>query len=221
MSFYYLISTSAGLIFSFLLACGNGQTSSIPKSSKEPTDKPETYLVSDKPKNQNEQASLGSSKQRQTGQTAGVSWEIPGRWEIQPPRMMRVATYLIPKTTNSEEPSECAVFFFGQGQGGSVDLNLERWQNQFQTESGQPPMLAQRKSVINNIAVTTISLAGTYLASMGPMFQSGSVKKPNYKMLGAIVEAPEGNVCFKLTGPEKTVMGTEDEFQKLLNSLRK
>ena len=56
---------------------------------------------------------------------------------------------------------------------------------------------------------------------MGPMFQSGSVKKPNYKMLGAIVEAPEGNVFFKLTGPEKTVMGTEDEFQKLLNSLRK
>ena len=126
MSFYYLISTSAGLIFSFLLACGNGQTSSIPKSSKEPTDKPETYLVSDKPKNQNEQASLGSSKQRQTGQTAGVSWEIPGRWEIQPPRMMRVATYLIPKTTNSEEPSECAVFFFGQGQGGSAEGRNKR-----------------------------------------------------------------------------------------------
>ena len=132
-----------------------------------------------------------------------------------------MATYLIPQAEGDDEPGECAVFFFGQGQGGSVDLNLQRWRDQFETDAGGPPTLAQRESTINGLTVTTVSLAGTYLASMGPMFQSGAVKKPGYKMLGAIIEAPDGNVFVKLTGPEKTVLDAEGEFQGFLNSLRK
>ena len=122
------------------------------------------------------------------------------------------------KTTNRAS-APCSIF--GRGQGGSVDLNLQRWRDQFETDTGGPPSLAERKSTINGLAVTTVSLAGTYLASMGPMFQSGTVKKPGYRMLGAIVEAPEGNVFVKLTGPEKTVLGADGEFQAFLNSLRK
>jgi len=134
---------------------------------------------------------------------------------------MRVATYLIPKDAEDDEPGECAVFYFGRGQGGSVDLNLQRWRDQFESDTGGQPSLAQRTSTINDLAVTTVSLAGTYLASMGPMFQSGAVKKPGYRMLGAIIEAPEGNVFVKLTGPEKTVLSADVEFQAFLNSLRK
>src|ERR1700682_427847 len=51
---------------------------------------------------------------------AGVQWTIPPGWSAQPARQMRVATYTVP------EDGECAVFFFGQGQGGAVDPNLQR-----------------------------------------------------------------------------------------------
>lgn len=218
---YYLTSCCATLIFLFATACGNGEEQLVPRSSGQPVNalvaatSPTMSEIKDTPK------TLDPREGIMTDGAAGVGWTVPTRWQIQPSRMMRVATYLIPKSEDEEEPGECAVFFFGQGQGGSVELNLQRWQNQFETESGGTPTPAQRKSSINSIPVTTVSLAGTYLASMGPMFQAGAVKKPNYKMLGAIVEAPEGNVFFKLTGPEKTIMSAEGEFHDLVNSLQK
>lgn len=227
---YQVISICAVLLFGIAAACGNGGEQSDTQPPEPPADppplvaapavaeRPDAPAVAERP---DAPALVDAQEQTATGDAAGVAWTVPARWEGQPARMMRVATYLIPKAEGDDEPGECAVFFFGQGQGGSVDLNLQRWRDQFETESGGQPSLAERKSTINDLAVTTVSLAGTYLASMGPMFQSGAVKKPGYRMLGAIIEAPEGNVFVKLTGPEKTVLGAEGEFRAFLNSLRK
>lgn len=216
---HQVISICAFLLFGNAAACGIGGEQSDPRSPEPPADPPPLVAapaVAERP-----DAPASTQEQTTTDEAAGVAWTVPSRWEAQPPRMMRMATYLIPKAVGDDEPGECAVFYFGRGQGGSVDLNLQRWRDQFETDTGGQPSLAERKSTINGLAVTTVSLAGTYLASMGPMFQSGTVKKPDYRMLGAIIEAPEGNVFLKLTGPEKTVLSAEGEFQALLNSLSK
>jgi hypothetical protein len=155
------------------------------------------------------------------GSAAGVAWTVPARWQAQPDRPMRVATYAVPAAEGDPEAGECAVFFFGAGQGGSIELNVTRWRDQFSGPDGKPAELNQQISTINGLKLTTVSVAGTYLASMGPMFQSGQVKKPGFRMLGAIIEAPEGNVFIKFTGPEKTVAAAESEFKELLNSVRK
>jgi len=47
------------------------------------------------------------------------------------------------------------------------------------------------------------------------------VKKEHYRLLGAVVEAPEGLVFFKCTGPSKTVAAAEAEYNTLLQSLKK
>jgi len=39
--------------------------------------------------------------------------------------------------------------------------------------------------------------------------------------LGAIIEAPEGPVFFKITGPEETVVQALDDFQQLVESVKK
>jgi hypothetical protein len=44
-------------------------------------------------------------------------------------------------------------------------------------------------------------------------------EKPDYRLLGAIVEAPQGNVFFKLTGPRATVAGAKDAFDGLVSSI--
>ena len=220
---YPVIAICAVSLFGITAACGNGGEPSETRAPEPPADPPPLVAasaVSESP-DAPAPASAGAQEQATTGEAGGVAWTVPARWEAQPPRMMRMATYLIPKDAEDDEPGECAVFYFGRGQGGSVDLNLQRWREQFETDTGGQPSLAERKSTINDLAVTTVSLAGTYLASMGPMFQSGTVKKPGYRMLGAIIEAPEGNVFVKLTGPEKTVLSAESEFQAFLNSLRK
>ena len=49
---------------------------------------------------------------------------------------------------------------------------------------------------------------------------AGAAKKIGYKMLGAIVTAPEGNVFIKFTGPEKTIDAASKEFNDMINSVR-
>lgn len=147
---------------------------------------------------------------------AGIQWQVPKGWQVQPPRSMRVATYSIPAAAGDEEGAECAVFFFGSGQGGDVRSNIDRWISQFQTDS--KPQEASK--TVNRIHVTTVTVSGTYLAPAGPMMQSTG-QKSNYRLLGAIVEAPEGAVFFKATGPAATIAASEKDFTELLNSIHK
>ena len=44
-------------------------------------------------------------------------------------------------------------------------------------------------------------------------------KKPGWRLIGAIVEAPEGLVFFKCVGPAATIQKAEKEFEELLASL--
>jgi hypothetical protein len=149
-----------------------------------------------------------------TGSAGGVSWAIPARWSEGAGSAMRVATYAVP--AGKAEAGECAVFFFGPGQGGTVDANVERWAKQF--EGG--PKAESRVTQVAGMRVTRVQAAGTYLAPGGPMMQSQG-KKTGYRLLGAIVEAPEGNVFFKLTGPAATVAAAEADFDALVASVRK
>lgn len=150
---------------------------------------------------------------------AGVKWTAPPGWKAEPERPMRVATYSIPVAKGDSEPAECAVFYFGSGQGGTVDANIQRWVAQFETPDGKPvPTPAPKREKIKDLEVTRLELDGTYLGMGGPMAPV-KVKKPGYKLLGAIVEAPQGPVFFKVTGPAKTLVAAKPDFQKLLSSL--
>src|SRR5258708_3647705 len=63
----------------------------------------------------------------QAAQAGGLSWKPPAGWTAEPPSSpMRVVTYRIPAAAGDAEPGELAVFFFGSGEGGSVDANVHR-----------------------------------------------------------------------------------------------
>lgn len=139
---------------------------------------------------------------------AGLKWTAPAGWKAESAaRPMRAATYTV-------GDAECAVYFFGQGQGGAVQANLERWKNQFQ---GGPEGKTGKRT-IHGLPVTTIDVSGTYNGMTGPG-SGGGAPKAGYRMLGAIVENPAGNVFFKFTGPAKTIAANQAKFDLLLNSI--
>jgi len=144
----------------------------------------------------------------------GVRWSVPARWKEKPERPMRAATYAVPTAGGAAE-AECAVFYFGKGQGGSVEENLSRWAKQF---DGGPPKTETK--TVAGLPVHVTDISGTYLAAGGPMMQTQE-KKPGYRLLGAIVETPEGLVFFKLTGPAATVAAARADFDALVRSLTK
>lgn len=151
-----------------------------------------------------------------TGAAASVTWSVPANWKEQASRPMRAATYSVPAAAGDAEGGECAVFFFGKGQGGDAEANVQRWAGQFEGS----PKPARSTRTVAGMTVQIVEVAGTYLAPSGPMMQSQG-RKPGYKLLGAIVPAPEGSVFFKLTGPAKTVDAARAAFDALVASIKK
>jgi hypothetical protein len=146
--------------------------------------------------------------------SAGIQWTVPAGWTEQPARAMRVATYVVPG--KGTDAGECGVFYFGKGQGGTAQENIARWGSQFE---GSP----SPKTTVETVAgmkVHRVETSGTYLAPGGPAMQSQG-KKPGYRLIGAIVEAPEGLVFFKCTGPAATIAANEKAFDGLVKSIRK
>ena len=162
-------------------------------------------------------ALVGIARAEQAG---GLTWTAPAEWKSQGERPMRAATYSIPAAKGDSETAELAVFFFGKSEGGGVDANVKRWIEQFQKADGTSAAKDAnvKKDKIAGLPATTLDVKGTY---MGGSMMGPSTPKPGYRLLGAIVEGPGGNVFFKLTGPEKTVSSAEKSFRQLLDGLKK
>lgn len=145
---------------------------------------------------------------------AGVRWTAPASWKAQASRPMRAATYAVAAAPGDKEDGEGAVYYFGQGEGGTVDDNMRRWIGQFEPpqKEAQP-----RKRTVNGRDMTEIDLSGTYTGAGGPRATTKTIK-PGYRLLGAIVEAPEGLIFIKFTGPVKTVATNQTNFEGLLKS---
>jgi hypothetical protein len=64
-----------------------------------------------------------------------------------------------------------------------------------------------------------VEIDGTYLAPDSQMQSQG--KRPAWKLLGAIVEGPQGAVFFKLVGPADVIGHATKEFDGLIASFEK
>jgi hypothetical protein len=156
------------------------------------------------------------TKEAPENTAAGVLWSYPSRWTKGAPRQMRVVTYVIPAAEGDSEPGECAVSYFGSGAGGDAEMNIMRWSSQF---DGSPAPV-RKDDNIGGINVVKVQISGSYLAPAGPMMEATG-KKENFRLYGAIVEAPEGKLFFKFTGPAKTVESAASELDALVGSLTK
>jgi hypothetical protein len=147
----------------------------------------------------------------------GVTWEDPPGWTRLPGgSAVRKATYRPPRAASDKEDSELAVFYFGPGQGGSVEANVDRWIKQF---TGVKPDAVRREDrEAHGLRQHTVAIGkGTFSSGM-PGASSGT--KADFGLLGGIVEAPSGTYFFKLTGPAASVAAARPAFIKLLDSVK-
>lgn len=146
---------------------------------------------------------------------AGLHWTAPAGWKAGPSQIMRAATYAVAAAPGDTAPAECVVYFFGAGQGGTVEANIERWKGQF-TSSGKPAPAIVFRRTARGVTMTTVDVAGEYSGLGGPMAASKPV--PGYRLLGAIVEGPDGNIFVKFTGPAKTIAANKAKYDQFLAS---
>jgi hypothetical protein len=134
---------------------------------------------------------------------------------------MRLAQYEVPPAAGDTIPGEVAVFHFA-GAGGSVEDNIKRWIGQFVTADGRPiePSAVRRDAFeVGRYRVHFVELSG-YLTIDPRQGGSGRRSETEYRLLGAIVETPEGNWFFKGTGPSATMEAAREEMLSMLRSIR-
>jgi hypothetical protein len=128
---------------------------------------------------------------------------------------MRKASYIIKAAAGDAEDAEAAVYYFGPSSGGSIEANIQRWIAQF---PDVPPAQVKRvERQANGMKQTLIDIQGTYDGAS--MTIRETEKKPNFRMIAAVVETPAGSYFFKLTGPNRTVEAARSAYVTLLDSV--
>lgn len=155
---------------------------------------------------------------------ARLEFDPPAAWKPEKPaNRMRQAQFVLPRAEGDSEDGQMILFYFGAGQGGPVQMNIDRWRGQFTTADGQPlPDSAVQTGTleVNGLKVTTVEIHGRYAAS--PMMPGAGPAQPkdNYRMLAAIIETPRGMFFFKGLGPDATMRAQREAFRKMLQTLR-
>jgi len=141
----------------------------------------------------------------------------PAAWEwVESTSQMRQAELRV-ADAQTKAKAEVVFYHFGQRSGGGTQANVERWFGQF--EGPREKIDAKTdNATIGKHKVTYVSAEGTYKSGMpgGPQ-----TPKPNYALLGAIIEASEGSVFVKMTGPKALTRSATADFKKMVESALK
>jgi hypothetical protein len=145
------------------------------------------------------------------------TFKRPAGWTWVPVNSpMRKAQLHVPDPANPTGPgAEVAFFYFGAGQGGSVDDNISRWLGQF-GEEGDDLKFTVDTADFKGTKITRIQVpSGTFSSGMpgGP-----TTPMTNYGLYGAILQSPQGDVFIKMTGPASVVKSAAADFSAMIQS---
>jgi|SRR5215216_5717108 len=153
-------------------------------------------------------------------QSGNLQFQPPAGWTAeQPSSSMRVAQYKLPRAEGDSADATLVVYYFGPGQGGSVEANLDRWIGQMQQPDGtSSKSKAKTENItINRMPVTMLDVTGNYTESM--MGGGGGQQIQGLaRMRAAVIETSKGAYYVKLVGPEKTVNRQDANFMEFIKS---
>ena len=145
----------------------------------------------------------------------------PGWEKVAARSAMRLAQFRLPKAEGDAEDAELAIFFFGAGQGGGAQANLDRWVGQMEQPEGRASKDVAKvdRWEEGGLKFSCVDVSGAYVAETFP--GSGERRNnPGFRLVAAVVEAPGGNVYFKATGLQKTIARWRATIERMLRSVR-
>lgn len=153
---------------------------------------------------------------------AGVALaKVPQGWQTAPPKnKMRAAQWIIPPAGESGTAGEVVIFYFGPGQGGAAKDNIERWKRRMTAADGGPVQGEVSQRDVAGMKVTELIAFGTYAAGM-PMPGFKPELRPDYGLVGVVLEGAQGNLFIRLTGPKTLVEAQLPAFQKWIDEAKK
>jgi hypothetical protein len=149
-----------------------------------------------------------------------LSFAVPASWKAETPKSaMRKAQVKVAPAEGDADPAEMIVFQFPGG-AGTVEANVDRWEKMFVDAEGKPVKATTAKARGRNVDVTRVEVAGRYIAAVMPGSNERN-NKPDYRLLGAIVETPGAAYFFRMVGPDRTMKAARSGFDAMIASMAK
>lgn len=167
-------------------------------------------------------AQSSSSSAPSQNASGELRYKIPEGWTTEKPTSdMRVAQYKLPKAGGDDEDALLVLYYFGEGQGGSAEANIDRWINQVKQPDGQSSKERAKTDTltVNGLQVTTVDVSGNYAGGMSPESAPAN-NKSIYRLRAAVIDTPRGSYFVKLTGPEKTINHWDQAYTDYLRSFQ-
>lgn len=144
---------------------------------------------------------------------------VPAGWTSRAPASaMRLAEFVVASPDATAPGAEVVVYFFGKGQGGTVESNLARWKAQFSNPSGAPVPETVTRDSSGAFPITIAEYRGTYARGIGA--GSPDQARPDQALVAGIAETPRGTLFIQLFGPAGRVAAERDAFVRFLKGLR-
>lgn len=151
-----------------------------------------------------------------------LTFHPPAAWHTRTPASsMRVAEFVIPHAPGDPEDAELIVYYFGAQGGGGAQANIDRWIGQMQGPGRKSAADSAKTEsrTINGLAISEVDVSGTYVAEVRPG-SSEHYNKPDFRLIAAVVNTPNGPYYIKLTGPARTVAAAKPAYDGFLSSLK-
>lgn len=148
---------------------------------------------------------------------AGITFVPPSAWQDLGASGMRQAQFRLPAVSGDSAPGEVNIFYFGPQSGGGVEANLQRWVGQITLAEGVDPKEATTRDTFtaDGMAGHVVAINGSYKSGGRPMGGGGTLL-PGYRLVGVVLEGPQGSLFFKLTGPLATAKAMESDLMGMV-----
>ena len=154
----------------------------------------------------------------------GVESRTPAdSYEEKPTSNMRLYQFRLSPIEDDKDNAEVVIFYFGEGQGGSVADNVKRWKSSFVPPEGKTieDVSKVQKMKVGEIPVTTLDVHGTYSFKFPPFSPNAKTTlRPNYRLVGVIFEGKKGPYFIRMVGPEQTVAYYKKGFDEWLKGFK-
>jgi hypothetical protein len=152
---------------------------------------------------------------------AGVVFNPASQWQDLEPTGERKAFYKYDPVLGDSVGAELSVFHFAEG-GGWQEI-MERWINQISYANKRDPHTAAitHDREVGGMTAHVLSILGTYNPPSRGFDSEEAPARDGHRIIGVAVEGPQGDLCFKLTGPDSTARVMTEAFMNMIYRLKK
>ena len=152
----------------------------------------------------------------------GVQFIIPSRWIAEPVESpARVGQWRVPAPRGADATMEghAVLFYFGAGLGGTPQENIDAWKATMLDASGHPAAGELKTRMAGVFKISELVCFGSY-SDPAPIAGLPPAVRPGYGLAAAVVENPQGNLYWRLTGPQTLVTATLPLFRKIVDGVK-